>query len=370
VKKFIDERSTRSVPLVVILLLGIPLQGATAESLASGADAIFAKDARNVPALNISIAVFDPGVPTDQSLHRDLEVIPRIREIEAMFLPFVLRETLARTNEWGAVRVVPEPDISAELLLSGTIVRSDGEILELEIRAVDASGRVWLDKTFAGVATDSYAQHDDESGVPGYQMLYDQIAEDLLLARAGSNNESLEDIADISLLRYASQLAPSAFSHYLNETADGTFLLDRLPAENDPMLGRIERIRAVEYVITDAVDTKFQELNAEIASTYDLWRQYRRKFVEYRMQDAEWAQETKPDAPRGSYESIKSLYDNYRWHRISAQVRDNLAVAFDNEVGPTVEAMEVRIAELEGWVDQQYAEWNRLLEELFEIETG
>jgi hypothetical protein len=31
--------------------------------------------------------------------------------------------------------------------------------------------------------------------------------------------------------------------------------------------------------------------------------------------------------------------------------------------------MEQRIAELERWVDEKYAEWHRLLEELFEVET-
>ena len=40
--------------------------------------------------LNVSIAAFDPGVPEDNSLHRDLQVFPKIREIESMFLPFVL----------------------------------------------------------------------------------------------------------------------------------------------------------------------------------------------------------------------------------------------------------------------------------------
>ena len=41
--------------------------------------------------LNISISTFDPGIPEDYSLHRDLQVFPKIREIESMFLPFVLR---------------------------------------------------------------------------------------------------------------------------------------------------------------------------------------------------------------------------------------------------------------------------------------
>jgi hypothetical protein len=81
--------------------------------------------------LNVSISVFDAGVPADPSTHRDLMVFPKIRRIEALFLPFVLRDTMVETNEWGAVRVVPELDIAAELLVTGAIVGSDGETLSL-----------------------------------------------------------------------------------------------------------------------------------------------------------------------------------------------------------------------------------------------
>ena len=135
------------------------------------------------------------------------------------------------------------------------------------------------------------------------------------------------------------------------------------------MLDRIERIRLTEYVITDTVDAKFRELHEEIASTYALWREYRRKSVEYEKQNARRAQQTRSAAAPGSYEAIKNLYDNYKWDRVTAQEQDRLAIAFDNEVGPVVDAMEKRIDELERWVDEKYAEWHRLLEQLFEVET-
>jgi len=347
----------------LILLIYIPSEFVAA-------DAFIAEDTRDVSALNVSIAVLDPGVPEDLSVHRDLQVFPQIREIEAMFLPFVLRETLVRTNEWGAVRVVPQPDVAAELLVSGTILQSDGETLELKVRVVDASGRVWVDKAFAGVVTDSYANGGNGSGLPGYQQLYDEITESILRARAQLEEKALANIVEIALLRHAKELAPSAFGDYLGRADDGTFEVRRLPARNDPMLDRIERIRGAEYVITDAVDAKFQELHAEIASIYDLWREYRRKVIDYQSEDARRVQSTKSSAPRGSYEALVNLYDNYKLDRITAQEQNSLAVAFSNEVGPTIAAMETRVAELEGWVDTQYAEWYRLLEELFEVESG
>jgi len=171
------------------------------------------------------------------------------------------------------------------------------------------------------------------------------------------------------LLRYANELAPTAFGDYLNIANDGMFTINRLPARGDPMLERITRIRGAEYVITDAVDEKFEEFHTEIASIYDMWREYRRKVVEFQEENANWVANRTSSAPRGSYEAISTLYSNYKLDRITEQRQDNLAVAFNNEVGPTIAAVEARIAELEGWVDEQYADWNMLLEELFEVET-
>ena len=324
--------------------------------------------ARDATALNVSISVFDPGVPADRALHRDLQIFPRIRTVEARYLPFMLRETLVSAGGWGAVRVVTGPDAAAEVGISGTIVRSDGEVLEIRVRAIDATGRLWFDDVFEGSVVPG--QYDRGPGaVPERPGIYDDIEARLRSARDGLDERALERIVETSLLRYAIELAPTAFGQYLGDDGNGRYSIRRLPARNDPMLDRIERIRLTEYVITDSVDAKFRELHEEIASTYALWREYRRKSLEYDRQNARRAADTRSDAPRDSFEAVKNLYDNYKWDRVTVQEKDRLAIAFDNEVGPVVDAMEVRIAELEGWVDRKYAEWHRLLEDLFEVET-
>ena len=86
---------------------------------------------RNVSELNISIAVFDPGVPEDPLEIRRQRILPEVRQIEALLLPFMLREALVRTDEWGAVRIVPASEDAAELFISGAIVRSDCVALEI-----------------------------------------------------------------------------------------------------------------------------------------------------------------------------------------------------------------------------------------------
>lgn len=338
----------RTGALLCLWLAASPAQLAVAQSLPA--------EARRPGALDVSIAAFDPGVPDDPAVRHELGIFPRIREIEARLLPFVLRDALARTGEWGAVRVVPEPDAEAELLVTGVIARSDPESLVLRIRAVDAAGRVWIDRDFPGI--------------PGQMTLYEKVATALAAARAGLDERTLSDIGEISLLRYGTWLAPSAFSDYLIRTPAGEFTLRRLPARDDPMLSRIRRVRETEYVITDAIDAKFRELYTEISSVYGVWRDYRRKNLEYQARNAEWATFAGSDAPRGSFEALKAQYENYQRHRMTVQEQDRLAVAFDNEVGGKIIAMEARVAELERWVDRKYAEWHRLLEAIFEAETA
>lgn len=56
----------------------------------------------------------------------------------------------------GASRVVPSAEHITDVLVTGAIERSDGEALALAIKAIDAQGRTWLDKQYAGT-TSRYA---------------------------------------------------------------------------------------------------------------------------------------------------------------------------------------------------------------------
>lgn len=320
--------------------------------------------------LNVSIEVFEPGLPEDASTYRELDVFPRIRQFESLLLPFAVRKTLAESNEWGAVRVIPEPDPAAELLISGRILKSDGLVLELQLTATDASGRIWVDKHYIDAPADRTNSDESLTGALVFHNIFDAFAGDLAQARDGLDAKTLGQIADISMMRHASILLPSAFADYLSQADDGTWTLQRLPAEDDPMLERIRRIRGVEYVMTDAVDEKFEQLHGDIARTYDFWREYRREYAQYLVEEANWQASDRSEHAPGSFLAVERAYDNYRWARMAEQEQRKWAAAFDNEVGPAVERVESRVAELDDWVDDNYAEWQRLLAEIFSLETG
>lgn len=306
--------------------------------------------------LNISVAEFDPGVPEDVSLHRDLQVFPKIREIESMFLPFVLRQSLVDSGKWGAVRVIPEADDAAEILVTGTISHSDGETLAVYLRAVDSRGHEWANKTYTTTSS--------------YENLFSDFIRDLEGIQDGMDQKTLRSIAGLSMMRYAAALAPDAFGDYFETLPDGTYKLLRLPADSDPMMARIQRVRSVEYVMTDAIDQKFRELYEEVDSVYEIWREYRRWYTNFKEQEALRNELGRTYADPGSYEALRQLYDNYRMDRLAAQEQDKWAVGFNNEMEPIIDKMEERIAEMHGWVEDGYLEWTRILSELFEIESS
>ena len=140
-------------------------------------------------ALNVTIPVFDPGIPDDPSVFREMQVFPRIRQIEAKLMPFILREILVESKQWGAVRVVTEPDAAAELQLFGTIVRSDGDWLDLRIRAVDATGKTWFDKLFSGQANKETIARQGDKGTPEFKAIYTEIAIELAALRERMGDE-------------------------------------------------------------------------------------------------------------------------------------------------------------------------------------
>ena len=106
--------------------------------------------------LDVGIRVFDAGIPKEVEENPDLadekRVYPDIRRAEARYFPSQLRDTLAGTAQWGAVRVVPALVDSTDLIVTGKILESNGAELKLAIHAQDSTGRVWLDGDYEGQA--------------------------------------------------------------------------------------------------------------------------------------------------------------------------------------------------------------------------
>ena len=231
--------------------------------------------------LDVVVHTFDPGIPDDiadddEALAKK-RIYPELRNAEARFIPVRLRDTLEGSAQWGAVRVAPESVEFVDVEVDGRIIESTGKRLELQITARDASGRVWIDgKRYAGLAdigsykTDAALQARDP-----FQNIYSHIANDLVAARNALEPAALRELRHITQLQFGASLAPGQFAGYLREepAKGGKFLrVARLPADNDPLFERVERIRESDAAVIDTLDGYFTSFAEQMEQSYGDFR--------------------------------------------------------------------------------------------------
>jgi len=321
------------------------------------------------PFLDVSIEIFDMNLPQDVLRQEQAQIYPAVRQAEARYLPSFLKLTLQESGAWGAVRLLPDVDIGAELQISASILNSDGATLELELLAMDATDRVWLSKRYQNVAVDSVSLNQPLLGTDPFLYLYAEISNDLLATYRTLTTEQIQEIKEVATLRYAASLAPEAFGDFLVQE-EGLYRLNRLPADNDPLLLRVKEIREHEYVFIDVVDEQFQDFFVSIKPIYDMWRKYRRDQMASEADKIRRETQQGNDMRRGSYISLKESYNNFRWARMQDQYLDELNEGFTNEVLPTDITLEDSIYQLSGTLEEQYREWRDILREFYLLENA
>jgi hypothetical protein len=315
------------------------------------------------PLLNVAILVFDAGNLQEQS-----RVSTPLRNAEVLYVPVLLKRTLEESGGWGAVRVLPDEDPSAELQISGSIIASDGIGMSLAITVQDATGRVWLDRTYTDYAFDHGYQSALNYLVDPFQDLYNQIVNDINEVRVSLDKKTLERVLDTAMLRYAQALSPEGFSSFLSRDAQGELTLVGLPARDDSMYQRARRIRESEYGFTDTVDEAYTRFYNEIGQTYTYWRSYSYELVlgneTLERENAEGKQR-----PR-SWAVLEHVYNTYRESRLNEDALRQMTDSFDDEVTPTVTSLEGAVIHLEGSLQAKYQQWRNLLRDIYAKERA
>jgi hypothetical protein len=328
---------------------------------------------------------------------REKSTDPKILEAEARFIPFHLKKTLQETGQWGAVRVVPARAEEADVSVSGKLLESNGEKLRVEVKVVDATGRQWFHNEYTAQASEkSYEVLDKKLDRDPYQDLYNQVANDILAYRQELKAPEVSEIRQVAQLKFARSLVPYAFSSYLVQDKDGMYRVGRLPANNDPMFERVNRIRAREYMFIDTVNIYYGNLYDDMRQPYGQWRkaylqelnqkrELERKTWERRVLGAVaiigaafvGANSNSGGSAAasnvlliGGFELIRSSGQLANDARVHEAALKELGASFKGDVAPVVDEVEGHTLKLSGSVDAQYAEWRRTLRELFTAETG
>ena len=308
------------------------------------------------PALDIAVELFDPGVPQE-----DNSPIAAVRRLESQLLAGELRDTLMRSNQWGVIRMVPEVSALVPVSIRTQILHSDGRDLMLHVRAEDALGSLWFDQAFAF--------RQDLQDRAGFAGIFNGVSNRLLAIWSDMSPDARRNLIEAAAVAYAETLAPAAFSGMIERSESGWRLV-RLPAADDPMLGRVERIRNQEYLFCDTIDEQYVDLASRVGPTYALWR-------EATLEQSEWLERYERRAANreenegdSEFSRMQAEYAAYRSFRMQEQALFELAEAFDGESQPTVMQTQDQVVRLEGTLESQYDTWRRLLRDIYLIERG
>jgi hypothetical protein len=190
--------------------------------------------------------------------------------------------------------------------------------------------------------------------------------------------DDLENLRRIAELRFAKQLAPGIFGDYLSVDRKGRMTLDRLPARDDPMLARVRRIQTRDEFFLDLLTERYRGFYTAMDRPYDEFRATRYE-IEMALRDAR-AQANLANArvlfaPRSDgfrfRDPALDRADFYR-RQVAAQSEylDEIATTFATEVDPLRLELDGEVIRFEGTIEDQYRQWQQVLEKIFEAETG
>jgi len=342
--------------------------------------------------LDVGVAIFDPGLDEDDADESFL--YPEVRRAEARYMPYLLVEAIQSSGAWGAVRVIPNENQAMDLLVTGTILGSHGEQLKLRVLAKDATGTTWLSKDYESKAS-RYSYEATRARFDPFQAVYNRIANDLLKAQQARPPEEFSNIRLVNELRFARSFSPDAFQDYLSADGKGHYTISRLPAEDDPMLLRVRKIRERDYLFIDTLQEYYSSFNGQMIGPYREWRKQS-------YDEAVALQELRSESQRrliagvaavvagiaaaGSNNSsarsaanvailgggflVKSGLDKRREADIHIQALEELGLSLEAEIAPQVIELEDRSVTLTGSVQDQYEQWRELLKQIYQTEVG
>ena len=358
--------------------------------------------------LDVGVRIFDPGIPAEVENDAELQakkgIYPDVRRAEARYMAMLLRNTLETSAQWGAVRVTPANAEFVDVIVTGRIVRSSGKELALEVTVKDSTGRTWFEnkKYEADADIGAYLSDAALKARDPFQNVYSTIANDMLQFRKTLTADDLRQARVVTELRFAQDLAPTAYAGYVTQTAEGRYQVARLPAEGDPLYERVERIRARDGDLIDTVSDYYGTFSDAVKEPYGDWRRY--SFDEI-VKEEKLKNQARTRMLMGAAAVLGSILvssqcsgGNYDCQRIEDAVRTaatvggiagivsglkkgadakihtaairELATSFNADVATQVVEVEGRTLKLTGSAEDQYREWRELLKQMYLEETG
>jgi len=207
--------------------------------------------------------------------------------------------------------------------------------------------------------------------------------------------EEINKIRTIAKLKFAEDFAPHAFGGYLEKGKNNKASIKRLPADDDPMMARLLKIREREYMYVDTLNEQYDAFYNEMWPSYENWRQLN-------MSERKAMREIKRRAltrqligalliagaiAAGSSDSsagaavqtgmiivggmvIVEGFNISKEAEIHEAAIQELSESFGGEMKPVVMEFEGKQYELTGSAEEQFKQWRELLRKIYYAETG
>ena len=344
--------------------------------------------------MDVGILVFESKELTPEAAKKE-GTDPDIRKAESHFIPYHLKNALQQSSHWGAIQVVPAETNSVDLLVKGKIIESNGEDLVLEINVVDATGKTWFKKTYSSEASEHNYSGNQVGEKDAHQDLYNTIANDMAEFKKKLTAAEIKTIRTVSKLKFAKDFAPEAFGDHLSQSKRGHIKINRLPADNDPMMDRLMKIREREYMYVDTLNQYYDGFYNEMWPSYENWRQLnlterkaikkiKRKALTRQLigalliagaiaagsQDSNTARVIAPAMVIIGGQVIIRGWNISKEAGIHSAAIQELSESFGDEMQPVTMEFEGQQYELTGTAEEQFKRWKELLRQIYFAETG
>ncbi|HTQ99753.1 MAG TPA: hypothetical protein VMH83_07175 [Candidatus Acidoferrum sp.] len=345
--------------------------------------------------LDVGVGIFEPGLDDIPSNRKEL-TFGDVRMAETQFVSYQLAQTLQGTGNWGVVRVNPNDLSYTDVAVHGTIIQSDGETMRVKVKVSDVSGKLWFDKEYKEtVSKYSYDSRNNRNDDP-FQGLYNRIANDILAYRQKNlKSADLLNLRTLSKLQFARRFAPQVFDSYVDKDRQGLLTVKRLPANDDPLLVRLDAIRERDYAFVDALQDHYTNFAGRMRGPYTDFR--RKSYDEVMKYDQLHEASTRNmvlgiaaivgglAATQGSSNaSTAAVYGGLLGggylvkdafsKRDEAQMQVESLAELGNSIGGAIAPHTIELGEkvvtLTGTVDEQYGKWKQMLADLYANETG
>jgi hypothetical protein len=344
--------------------------------------------------LDVGISVFESKELTEESA-KEQGTHSAIRKAEQHFVPYHLKNTLQQSSHWGAVRVIPAETAGMDILVRGEIMESNGEHLIVKVEVIDASGTTWLQRTYEAKGKQSAYSGNVPGQKDAFQDLYNTIANDLAASKKDLTSDEIRKIRSISRLKFAEEFAPDAFHGYLTKDEDNLMTIHRLPADDDPMMDRLLKIRERDHMYVDTLNEYYDNFYNEMWPAYENWRKanlteqaalrkvkkdaFLRQAAGALMLALAIALDVGDVPNTGALQNIMilaggavivdgiNISQQAEIHSLAIQ---ELSDSFGAEMQPVVMEFQGKKYELSGSAEEQYARWRELLREIYYTETG